>query len=62
MLTNFKRVFAGARHRQAADLMRPDCYLVLDGGKVKSFSDATGRELRQGHNIEKMYRNGEFDE
>ena len=44
------------------DLMRPDCYLVLDGGKVKSFSDSTGRELRRGHNIEKMYRNGEFDE
>ena len=44
------------------DLLRPDCCLVLENGQIKSFSDSTDRELRQGHNLEKMYRNGEFDE
>jgi hypothetical protein len=43
-------------------LLRPDCCLILNDGKITSFSDSTGRELRQGHNLEKMYRNGEFDE
>jgi len=44
------------------DLLRPDCCLVLENGRIRSFSDSTDRELRQGHNLEKMYRNGEFDE
>lgn len=44
------------------DLLRPDCCLVLKNGQIKSFSDSTDRELRQGHNLEKMYRNGEFNE
>lgn len=44
------------------DLMRPDCYYILKDGKFKSFSDSTERELRQGHNLEKMMRQGEFDE
>ena len=44
------------------DLMRPDCYLYLDDKGIRSFSDSTDRELRMGHNIEKMYRNGAFDE
>ncbi len=43
------------------DLLRPDCYFMLDKGKLASFVDITDRELREGHNIEKMLRNGEFD-
>ncbi|MBE5850027.1 MAG: chromosome segregation protein SMC [Lachnospiraceae bacterium] len=42
-------------------LLRPDCYFVLDKGKIRSFADSTDRELRPGHNLEKMLRNGEFD-
>ncbi|MDO5862321.1 MAG: AAA family ATPase, partial [Thermoplasmata archaeon] len=43
------------------DILRPDCYLQLSDGKVRPFSDLTDRELREGHNLEKMLRNGEFD-
>ena len=43
------------------NLLRPDCCLQLENGIIASFSDSTDRELRQGHNLEKMYRNGEFD-
>ena len=42
--------------------MRPDCYFILSDGKICSFADATPRELREGHNLEKMLRNGEFSE
>ena len=44
------------------DLLKLDCCLVLDDCVVRSFSDSTDRELCQGHNLEKMYRNGEFNE
>lgn len=44
------------------DLLRPDCYMLLENGIIRSFADSTDRELREGHNLEKMYRNGEFDE
>jgi AAA15 family ATPase/GTPase len=43
-------------------VMRPDCYLQIRDGEIKSLSDSTGRELRKGHNLEKMLRNGEFNE
>lgn len=44
------------------DLLRPDCYFKLKDGELKSFADSTERELREGHNLEKMLRQGEFDE
>ena len=43
-------------------IMRPDCYYILSGNKLTSFADATRRELREGHNLEKLYMGGEFDE
>ena len=43
------------------EVMRPDCYLTLENGKLTSFADSTSRELREGHNLEKMLRNGEFN-
>lgn len=43
-------------------IMRPDCYFVLTKSRISSIARATERELREGHNLEKLYKNGEFDE
>lgn len=43
-------------------LMRPDCLLILSrNGSLTALCDATERELREGHNLEKMYISGEFE-
>ncbi len=43
-------------------LMRPDCLFVLSStGTLTALCNATERELREGHNLEKMYISGEFD-
>ena len=43
-------------------LMRPDCLFVLSGtGTLTALCNATERELREGHNLEKMYISGEFE-
>lgn len=42
-------------------IMRPDCYFILSKSGLTSFANATRRELREGHNLEKLYMSGEFD-
>lgn len=43
-------------------LMRPDCLFILSmSGKLTALCNATLRELREGHNLEKMYISGEFE-
>lgn len=43
-------------------IMRPDCLFILSSkGTLTAFCDATERELREGHNLEKMYISGEFE-
>lgn len=43
-------------------LMRPDCVFILSrGGSLTALCKATDRELREGHNLEKMYISGEFE-
>ena len=44
------------------DFLRPDCGFYLRNNHIDPLCDCTDRgELRQGHNIEKMYRAGAFD-
>lgn len=42
--------------------LRPDCYFILSNNRLYSLPKCTEKELREGHNLEKMYRNGEFIE
>lgn len=42
------------------DLLRPDCNFLLDKNKIRALHDCTEKELREGHNIEKLYRGGTF--
>lgn len=61
-LDNVQAVFTSHNTYLASnDVLRPDCYFKLREGRIMSFSDSTEREIREGHNIEKMLRNGEFD-
>ncbi len=43
------------------DLLRPDCYFTMTKKQIRSFSNSTEKELREAHNIEKMYKAGSFD-
>jgi AAA15 family ATPase/GTPase len=43
------------------DLLRPDCYFLMNKNAIRSLSKSTSKELREAHNIEKMYKAGSFD-
>ncbi len=42
------------------DLLRPDCNFILNENKIKPLCDCTDKELRFGHNIEKLFRGNTF--
>lgn len=42
------------------DLLRPDCFFILKDNAIKAICDMTDKELRFGHNLEKLYRGGTF--
>ena len=42
------------------DLLRPDCNFIIGNNLIKPLHQCTEKELRFGHNIEKIYRSGAF--
>jgi hypothetical protein len=42
------------------ELLRPDCNFIITDNKIKALVDCTEKELRWGHNIEKLFRGGAF--
>lgn len=44
------------------DLLRPDGYFVLANNSIKAIADLTNKELRQAHNLQKMYKAGAFND
>ena len=43
-------------------LTRPDCCFIMTNQKICSLVDSTDKEIREAHNLEKMYVNGAFNE
>ena len=67
----FKKKFANSQivmtthntNLMTNSLMRPDCLFILSRqGLLTALCDATPRELREGHNLEKLYISGEFED
>lgn len=49
-------------HLLSNKFMRPDCLFILSGKRIlTSFCNSTQRELKEEHNLEKMYISGEFE-
>lgn len=42
------------------DCTRPDCAFIIDKLGIKNLSNRTDKELREAHNIEKLYRDDKF--
>lgn len=42
------------------ELLRPDCNFILNKNSIKPLNGCTDKELRFGHNMEKIYRAGAF--
>jgi AAA15 family ATPase/GTPase len=44
------------------DLIRPDCAYILKNNQIKPLHQLTDRELRNAHNLEKLFRANSFNE
>ena len=41
-------------------LTRPDCCYIMTHNRIASLFNSTDKEIREAHNLEKMYVNGAF--
>lgn len=46
----------------SSGLLRPDCIFKLEDNRIKSLSESTDKALREAHNLQKMYKAGEFND
>ena len=63
MLRNVKAQVIITTHNTSVmtnDLLRPDCYFLMRSNGMHSLASSTSKELREAHNIEKMYKAGSF--
>ncbi len=44
------------------EFTRPDCCFLISKSSIKSLRNSSSRELREAHNLEKLYINGAFSE
>ncbi|MCL6326879.1 AAA family ATPase [Pectobacterium polaris] len=44
------------------DLLRPDCFFLMENNSIEPIYKKTDKELREAHNIEKMYKAGAFND
>lgn len=44
------------------ELLRPDCYFILEENTIQAFCNLTDKSLREAHNLQKMYKAGAFNE
>lgn len=44
------------------ELLRPDCYFILEDNMIQPFCNLTDKALREAHNLQKMYKAGAFHE
>lgn len=44
------------------ELLRPDCYFIIDDNAIQPFCNLTDKSLREAHNLQKMYKTGAFYE
>ena len=44
------------------DLLRPDAYFLLKDNKISPLAELTSKDLRQAHNLQKMFKAGAFHE
>lgn len=43
------------------ELLRPDCYFILQDGIIKSIANSTSKELSISHNLQRMYKGKAFE-
>ena len=42
------------------ELLRPDCYFQIENNRIAAFDQLTEKDLREEHNLQRMYNAGAF--